>query len=160
MTRPPDPGQPYGPPHPRPGGGGGGLHPQPPPAPRPVGPGQPPPLDADRDFGEPVSPRQGGGFIGALFDVNFNNLITPKLIKHFYVLLLIAITLWNLGQFVLGMNIAGWDDAWAWGVMIMIATPVTWLIEIILWRLILEAIIVRFKGVEYLRIMKDKDGTR
>jgi hypothetical protein len=76
------------------------------------------------------------------------------------VLLLIAITLWNVGQFAVGLAIANWDDGWAWGVMIVIATPFTWLIEILLWRIILETIIVRFKGVEYLRIMKDKDGTR
>jgi hypothetical protein len=155
MTRPTEPGQPYGPPPPRPGGAG-----QPPPPSRPSGPGGPPPGWDYQNVDDARPPSSGKGFFGALFDINFNHLITPKLIKLLYVLLLLAITLWNVGQLALGLTIANWDDGWAWGVMLVIATPVAWLIEILLWRIILEAIIVRFKGVEYLRIMKDKDGTR
>lgn len=160
MTRPTDPGQSYGPPPPRPGGVG-----QPPPParqrPAPGGPGGPPPPGWDyQDFGDARPAGAGKGFFGSLFDTNFNHLVTPKLIKLLYVLLLIGMTLWNVGQFALGLTIANWDDGWAWGVLIIIATPFTWLIEIILWRIILEAVVVRFKGVEYLRIMKDKDGTR
>jgi Domain of unknown function (DUF4282) len=162
MTRPTDPGQPYGPPPPRPPSGAG--QPPPPPAPpppaRPVGPGGPPPGWDYQDFGDARLPSPRKGFFGSLFDANFNYLVTPKLVKLVYILLLIAVTLWNLGQFLLGVRIASWQDGWAWGVMIIIATPILWLIEIILWRIILEAVVVRFKGVEYLRIMKDKDGTR
>jgi hypothetical protein len=161
MTRPTDPGQPYGPPPPRPGPGPGPGGPgRPPPPARPAGPSGPPPGWDYQNVDDARRPSPGKGFFGSLFDVNFNHLVTPKLIKLLYVLLLPAITLWNLGQFAVGLRIASWDDAWAWGVMIIIATPVLWLIEIILWRIILEAVVVRFKGVEYLRIMKDKDGTR
>lgn len=156
MTRPTDPGQPYGPPPPRPGGAGRPAPPPPPGQPRPVGPGGPPPGRDYQDFGEARPSNASKGFFGALFDANFNHLITPKLIKLLYVLLLIAITLWNVGQLALGLAIANWDDGWAWGVILIVATPITWLIEILLWRIILEAIVVRFKGVEYLRIMKDK----
>jgi hypothetical protein len=164
MTRPTDPGQPYGPP-PRPGGAGRPAPPPPPPPPpagqtRPGGPGGPPPGWDTPDFDDARRPTPGKGFFGSLFDANFNYLVTPKLIKLLWVLLLTAISVWNLGQFFLGLRIASWDDGWAWGVMLIIATPVLWLIEIILWRIILEAVVIRFKGVEYLRIMKDKDGTR
>ena len=165
MTRPPDPGQSYGPPPPRPSGPG--QPPQPPLQPSPArptpGPGGLPPgwdYQAFDESNDARRPEAGKGFFGALFDTNFNHLITPKLIKLLYVLLLIVITLWNVGLLALGLAIANWDDGWAWGVMIIIVTPFLWLIGIIFSRIILEAVIVRFKGVEYLRIMKDKDGTR
>jgi hypothetical protein len=162
MTRPSEPGQPYGPPPPRPGGPGQPPPPlqRPQPAPQPGGPVGPQPGWGYQDFEDDRRPGSGKGFFGSLFDTNFNHLVTPNLIKLLYVLLLIAISLWNVGQLALGLTIANWDDGWAWGLMIVIATPIMWLIEIILWRIILEAVIVRFKGVEYLRIIKDKDGTR
>ena len=159
MTRPTDPGQPYGPPPPRRPGGAG----RPPPPARPGGPGGQPPGWDYENYGDPVDerpPTQAKGFMGSLFDLNFNHLVTPRLIKLLYVLLLLAITLWNLGQLMFGFYVATWDDMQGFGPIIIIATPVMWLIEIILWRIILEAVIVRFKGVEYLRIMKDKDGMR
>jgi uncharacterized protein DUF4282 len=159
MTRPTDPGQPYGPPPPRRPGGAG----QPPPPARPGGPSGPPPGWDYQNYGDQVDagpPAPAKGFMGSLFDLNFNHLVTPRLIKLLYVLLLLVITLWNLGQLMFGLYVTTWDDMHGFGPIIIIATPVMWLIEIILWRIILEAVIVRFKGVEYLRIMKDKDGMR
>ncbi|SRR6266545_1669567 len=159
MTRPPDPGQPYGPP-PRPSGAAG----QPRPRPQPGGPGQMPPQGWNYDG--PPAPGPGPaeaatkGFFGSLLDVNFNYLVTPKLIKLFFVSSLVLIGLQSLLMLIVGLKVASWDDGWAWGVMLLIATPFVWLFEVVLVRIFMEAIIVRFKGVEYLRIMKDKDGMR
>jgi len=100
------------------------------------------------------------GFFGSLLDVNFNYLVTPKLIKLFFVSSLVLIGLQSLLMLIVGLKVASWDDGWAWGVMLLIATPFVWLFEVVLVRIFMEAIIVRFKGVEYLRIMKDKDGMR
>lgn len=174
MTRPSDPGQsppsgggrPYGPPppprggpwQPPPGGGAGEPHTnpgRPPSPPAPAGPGAWDYADDSAAAGPPAK-----GFLGSLLDVNFNYLVTPKLIKLFFVLALMLISLQCLVFFALGVWVAGWDNGWAWGVFMIIATPVVWLFEVILVRILMEAIIVRFKGVEYLRIMKDRGEPR
>jgi hypothetical protein len=150
MTRPPDPGHPYGPPPPRPG-------------PRPQPPG-PPPQGWSYD-GALERDAATKGFFGSLLDVNFNYLVTPKLIKLFFVSSLVLIGLQSLLMLIIGLKVASWDDGWAWGVMLIIATPFVWLFEVVLVRIFMEAMVIRFKGVEYLRIMKDRDmkdrdGTR
>ncbi|HEY7488767.1 MAG TPA: DUF4282 domain-containing protein [Streptosporangiaceae bacterium] len=171
MTRPSDPGQsprspgagapgvpgqggrPYGPPPPLGGAPGrpqGGAPGQPPPQRPPAPPGT---WDYEDDSATAVPPSKG--FLGSLLDVNFNYLVTPKLIKLFFVLSLMLISLQCLVFLALGLWIASWDNGWAWGVFLIIATPVVWLFEVVLVRILMEAIIVRFKGVEYLRIMKD-----
>jgi hypothetical protein len=113
--------------------------------------------------GGPVSgaaPPPAKGFFGSLFDADFNFLITPILIKSAFRGSLILIGLQCLLQLALGLWIVSWDNGWAWGVFLIIATPVVYLNEVILVRILLEAIIVHFKGVEYLRIMKDRDELR
>lgn len=100
--------------------------------------------------------RSDKGLVGALFDANFNHLVTPKLIKLWYVLSLVLITLQCLVFLFLGLWIAGWEDFWAWGIIMIIASPLVWLFELLLVRILMEAVVVRFKGVEHLRVIKDK----
>jgi hypothetical protein len=137
----------------------GGPGPQRPPG---AAPPQVPPQGWDYD-GVPDARVAGPapkGFFGSLFDANFNYLVTPKLIKLFYISALILIGFQTLVMLLIGLKVASWDDGWAWGVMLIIATPFVWLFEVVLVRIFMEAIIVRFKGVEYLRIMKDRDKAR
>ncbi|WP_018655772.1 DUF4282 domain-containing protein [Actinomadura flavalba] len=101
-------------------------------------------------------PRTQKGLVGALLDANFDHLVTPKLIKVWYVLALVLITVQCLVVFGFGVWIATWDDFWAWGVILVLTSPVVWLFELIMVRILMEAVIVRFKGVEYLRVIKDK----
>ncbi|REE96035.1 DUF4282 domain-containing protein [Thermomonospora umbrina] len=94
--------------------------------------------------------------MGALLDTNFNHLVTPKLIKLWYVIALLLISLQCLFFLFTGLWMATWDNGWAWGLMLIVATPLVWLFEALLVRIVMEAVVVRFKGVEHLRVIKDK----
>ncbi|POM25066.1 hypothetical protein BTM25_37080 [Actinomadura rubteroloni] len=166
MTQHPEPGQHpsaqgpganYGPPPPR--------HPhQPPrpPQPGPAGPPPPPPGRASGAFPAPerfqpaAPPPAEKGLIGALFDANFDYLVTPKLVKVFYILALMLITLSALMVVGAGIWISQLRNGWLVGLLVMCAGPVVWLFEMLLARLFLEAVVVRFKIAEYLRVIKDK----
>jgi hypothetical protein len=105
------------------------------------------------------APPPTKGFLSSLLDVNFNYLVTPKLIKLFYVLALLLITLSALAVFAIGLWIAQLRNGWLLGLLVILCSPLVWFFEAVLARIFMEAIIVRFKGVEYLRIMKDKDAS-
>ncbi|SEG43691.1 protein of unknown function [Thermomonospora echinospora] len=94
--------------------------------------------------------------IGALLDTRFDHLVTPKLIRLWYVVALLLISMQCLVFLALGLWILTWEDGWAWGLMTVIATPLVWLFEALMVRIVMEAVVVRFKGVEHLRVIKDK----
>ncbi|WP_026413988.1 DUF4282 domain-containing protein [Actinomadura oligospora] len=161
MTHPSDPGQsqppghPYGPPPPPPSGTQ-----QPPPSYH-----QPGPLPGPRAStpGHATGPQQAWvpiprekGLLGGLLDANFDTLVTPKLIKFWYVLAILLISVQCLAFLLLGLKIATWDDFWAWGVIMAVSSPFVWLFELLMVRILMEAVMVRFKGVEYLHVIKDK----
>jgi hypothetical protein len=163
MTHPSDHGQPQRPPAPGPPGG-----PYVPPArpqqqpgygpgPRPSDTGPQPWQQAQRDWrlGDSAAPVEKG-VIGALFDVNFNHLVTPKLIKVCYVLALMLVSLSALIVVVIGLWIFQLRNGWLLGLLVMLSAPVVWTFEAILVRIFMEAVVVRFKGVEHLRAIKDK----
>jgi len=100
-------------------------------------------------------PREKGVF-GALLDTRFEHLVTPKLIRLWYIVALLLITLQCTIFLFLGLWIASWDDGWAWGVIMMLASPLVWLFEALMVRILMEAVVVRFKGVEHLRVIKEK----
>jgi uncharacterized membrane protein len=49
---------------------------------------------------------------------------------------------------------------WLLGLAAFIFTPLMWLFEVILVRIFMEAVIVRFKGVEHLRDLKERSPIR
>ncbi|MFC6878322.1 MULTISPECIES: DUF4282 domain-containing protein [Actinomadura] len=164
MTHPSDPGQPHhpqpAPPPPRPPGGPTPYGP--PPQTRP-GPG-PVPGPRPSDTGQTPVPQGGWvppertdkGLFGALLDANFDYLVTPKLIKVFYILALLLISLFALMVVALGIWVAQLRNGWLLGLLIMLSSPVMWFFQAILARIFMEAVVVRFKGVEHLRVIKDK----
>ncbi|MBW8481481.1 DUF4282 domain-containing protein [Actinomadura sp. PM05-2] len=107
--------------------------------------------------GEWVPPQKTEkGVLGALFDANFNHLVTPKLIKAFYLLTLLLITLNALIVLGFGLWVMGLRNGWFLGLLIILCSPVVWLFEALLCRLFMEAVVVRFKSAEHLRVIKDK----
>lgn len=104
--------------------------------------------------------RPGGpedkGFLGALLDTNFDHLVTPKLIRLCYVLALLLVTLSALIVLVIGVWVFQLRNGWLLGLLIMLSAPVVWIFEAVLVRIFMEAVVVRFKGVEHLRAIKDK----
>ncbi|MFF0519512.1 DUF4282 domain-containing protein [Actinomadura nitritigenes] len=163
MTHPSDPGQSPRPPGPPSGPGGGPYGPPPQQQPGPVPGPRPPgtygtgPYQQPQGWQPPSRGSQEKGLISALFDANFNHLVTPKLIKLFYVLSLLLISLSALLVVVIGIWVMGLRNGWLLGLVIICASPVIWFFEAILARIFMEAMVVRFKEVEYLRIIKDKD---
>ncbi|GGV15237.1 hypothetical protein GCM10010182_40120 [Actinomadura cremea] len=168
------PGGPYGPPpppHPQQHPGTGPIpipNPRPPAAPpgRQHGQGpQNPNQTGPGPYGSgPQVPPQGWvppertekGALGALFDANFDSLVTPKLIKLFYIVSMLLISLQCLVFLGVGLWIAGWDSGYGWGIIMIVASPLVWLFEMLIVRIFMEAVVVRFKSTEYLRIIKDK----
>ena len=96
------------------------------------------------------------GFLGALLDTNFDHLVTPKLIRLCYVLALLLVTLSALIVLVVGVWVFQLRNGWLLGLLIMLSAPVVWIFEAVLVRIFMEAVVVRFKGVEHLRAIKDK----
>ncbi|WP_395104304.1 DUF4282 domain-containing protein [Actinomadura sp. SCN-SB] len=109
-----------------------------------------------REEWAPPPPRTDKGLFGALFDADFDHLITPKLVKLWYVLGLLLITLQCVILMGFGLWVATWDDWWAWGLILAVASPLVWLFELLLVRIFMEAVVVRFKQADYLRAIKDK----
>jgi hypothetical protein len=116
--------------------------------------GAPPSPQPQQEWTPPE--RTEKGFFAALLDANFNHLITPKLVKLFYILSLLLITLSALMVVACGIWVAQLRNGWLLGLLIMLSAPVIWIFEVILARIFMEAVVVRFKGVEHLRVIKDK----
>jgi hypothetical protein len=156
MTRPPDPGQP--PPRRPPPGAPGGRPYGPPPGARPGGqPGGPRPVPPQTQPEARYGPERKG-LLGTLLNTDFEELVTPKLIKVFYTVILAIVTVWALLMLAIGLWV--FQYGWLLTVAAFVFVPPSWLAVMILVRVFMEGIIVHFKGVEYLRVMKDRDGTR
>ncbi|GGQ22392.1 hypothetical protein GCM10010187_43600 [Actinomadura coerulea] len=168
MTNPPDPGHPprpqapggpggpYGPP---PGGPAGPFPPGPGPGPGSVpGPRPPGPASGFQDppqgWAPPPGPPGERNLLGALFDLNFDTMITTRVVKILYVLALIPITLFSLLMAVYGM--AWLDDSAALGLMLLLGSPFAWLFGVFATRIAMEFVVNQFKISEYLRAIKDK----
>ncbi|XRQ11794.1 DUF4282 domain-containing protein [Actinomadura welshii] len=175
MTNPSDPGHPHRPPAPgQPGGPGGqgdpyGPPPQPQqpgavPGPRPPGPPPGPPQDQPPWTPPPRDPK-GKGVVGALFDMNFDHMVTPKVVKIIYALALIPITLVALTMAWFGL--AYLDQEYPGGegegfvamvgLILLLSAPFVWILQVLMTRIFLEFVINQFKIGEYLRAIKDKD---
>jgi hypothetical protein len=111
-------------------------------------PQQQPPVE------QPVPPRKKG-FFGALLDTKFDAMVTPMLIRGFYLLALAIITMFSLAVFLLIWGLAGDDtygDAPAWPFIVaVIFTPVFWLFQVLIVRMALEFVINQFKITEELQ---------
>jgi hypothetical protein len=118
----------------------------------------PPPGWGPEPQPEPGYGPERKGLLGTLFDTDFDELITPRLIKAFYTLMLTMATIWAVLMLVIGLWL--FQYGWLLTVAAFIFVPPGWLGAMILTRLFMEGIIVHFKGVEYLRVLKDRDGTR
>jgi hypothetical protein len=147
---PPYPGPP---PHP---GEHGPYQAQQPGAPWQGGPGhfqqhQPPP-------GYPAARNKG--LFGALFDIDFNDMVSTRLIKAFYVLAILLISLTSLFILLVGL----WALQFGWGryfgVFLVPAAPLLWLFELVVVRMVLEFVINQFKITEHLKAMREREGLR
>ncbi|WP_250903811.1 DUF4282 domain-containing protein [Actinomadura sp. NEAU-AAG7] len=91
---------------------------------------------------------------GALFDTNFDHMVTAQMIKIIYRLALALITLFALVMAWYGVAFLEWNQAL--GIGTLLATPIVWMFQLLTVRMALEFLINQFKISEYLRIIKDK----
>ncbi|MFI0483676.1 DUF4282 domain-containing protein [Actinomadura sp. 9N215] len=145
------PGDPYGPPPPPPQQ----QHPGAVPGPRPPGPGFGP-QDRQQEWTPPYPrERAGKGVVGTLFDMNFDHMITAKVVKIVYMLALVPITL--VALVLAWYGLAYLEEGSTVGLVLLLTTPFIWLLQVLVTRMVLEFVINQFKISEYLRAIKDKD---
>ena len=100
-------------------------------------------------------PQQQGtstakGFMASLFDFGFNSFVTPKVVKVIYVLMMIL-----LGLGALLFAITAFRASPVFGVIsLFILCPLFFLVELALWRIVLELFIVIFRIADDLRIIR------
>jgi hypothetical protein len=137
----------------------------------PYGPGQqggwpqqPPQPHYQQAYRPPTGRRLDNdkGFFGALFDFSFDTFIAPKLVKFLYVLSLIITTVYAIGLLIAGLlNIAsGRSSATLVGLLLIVLSPVIWLVGLIVTRLYLELAIVMFKISDDIKDIRDNGAIR
>ncbi len=92
------------------------------------------------------------GIIASIFDLSFSHFITPKIQRFLYILLLIASGLAALGVLGAALGMAGGFFGKIGA--LLVGVPVAGLVFLLLamyFRVIMEILIVVFKGVDYLR---------
>lgn len=96
------------------------------------------------------------GLVSSLFDLTFEHLITPKIQKFLYALLLVGAGIAGITVFVtvfgMGSGFFGKVGGLIGG---LIAGPLCFLLLAMYFRVLMEILIVMFKGVEYLHEIKD-----
>lgn len=93
--------------------------------------------------------------VGALFDLNFDSMVTAKIIKIIYVLAMVPISLVSLTLAWYGLAYIEQEYA-VLGLVALVSAPLLWLLQVLMTRVVLEFMINQFKISEYLRAIKDK----
>ncbi|MFC4050393.1 DUF4282 domain-containing protein [Actinomadura syzygii] len=101
------------------------------------------------------SEQRRTGVLAALLETNFNAMVTPSIVKTIYVLTLIVVSLECLAILLFGVWLFQ-GGAWLSGLITVLCTPFVWLLQMLVTRVLMEAVVVRFKQAEYLRVIKDK----
>jgi len=127
-------------------------------------PGQGAPGQAGPGFGGPSQPMgrpmmesqaaDARGFLSALFDFSFTSFVTTRIIKVFYVLILIVVLLSAL-SFTYDMFRV---SALVGLLTLVIGDPLFIVLVMASSRLVLEAFVVRIRIAEDVRAMRERDG--
>jgi hypothetical protein len=89
------------------------------------------------------------GFFQSLFDLEFKELVTKRIVSTLFVISIIVSAL-----FALGIIIDGFTDSFFWGlVKLIIVAPLVFLLQVTFARVILEVVMVVFKISENIAIM-------
>jgi hypothetical protein len=106
------------------------------------------------------APRKGKGFFGALLDVNFDEMVSTRLIKVFYVLAILLISLTSLFMLLVGLWALQFNWGKYFGVFLVPAAPLLWLFELVIVRMVLEFMINQFKITEHLKAIRERQRLR
>jgi len=83
------------------------------------------------------------GFIGSIFDLSFTEFVTTRIIKFIFV---VAIIIAAIGSFAL--IVGGFMDGFFKGLVILIISPIIFLLYVLISRMWLEMTIVIFRIAE------------
>ncbi len=97
--------------------------------------------------------HQSKGFLASLFDVSMQEMVTPKIIRVFYIIGLIGIALGALGTIV-GALFAAFDNGFGAFLLAVIGAPIGAFIAVIMLRVYLELIILLFNIYDQLKEIK------
>jgi len=103
---------------------------------------------------EPMSTGEAKGLLGSLFDFSFTNLITIKIIRFVYALIVILYTLAALGFFIAGLASGSTIGVFA----ALILVPIGYLVYLILARIGMEILIVVFRIGDDVRAIRTGGG--
>jgi Domain of unknown function (DUF4282) len=96
------------------------------------------------------------GFVSALFDFSFSSLVTPKVIKGLYLLIVIVVGLSALA-FAISMLAA----SLLFGLLVLVVgVPLYCLVTIALYRVLLEFFMVIFRMAEDIRALRERGDLR
>lgn len=98
---------------------------------------------------------QAKGFFGALFEISFQNFVTTRIVSIIYVIAIVVAGLSALGNFIFGISLlvsstsafVGAGVA-VLGIVVILLTPVVFIVEVIVARVLLETVIVLFRIAE------------
>jgi len=96
---------------------------------------------------------QDKGFLGTLFDFSFSEFITTKVIKFILGLAMVVNAILTIGVIVGAFRVG-----WLGGIVVLILSPLIYLIMMLISRIYLELIIVIFRIAENLIAIRDKLG--
>jgi hypothetical protein len=134
----------------------------PPPPPHLGGPWQGPPPGHGMPPQPPsppaYAPRGDKGIFGALFDLNFDHMVTTRLIKISYAMAMVVYSLIALVMLLFAWSFSAWNKPLA--LATLVATPIFWIAGLLSTRLILEFVINQFKITEHLKAMREREGLR
>lgn len=99
------------------------------------------------------------GFVGSLFDFSFSSFVTPTIIKIIYGLMLLAVALYTLAVFimgVIGIFSGGGGASVIMGIaMIIVGCPLVLVIGTIVMRIYAELLVIVFRIAETLTDIKN-----
>ena len=102
--------------------------------------------------GAPQQVAESKGFFGSLFDFSFRSLVTTKIIKVLYVLILVLAVVSALVYTIIAFKVSP-----GFGFLtLVIGDPLFIIIVMAFWRLVLEAFIVVFRISEDIRAMRER----
>jgi len=98
---------------------------------------------------------QDKGFLGTLFDFSFSEFITTKVIKVLLGLAMIANAI-----ITIAMIVGAFQAGWLGGILVIILSPLIYLVLMLFSRIYLELIIVIFRIAENLMAIREKLGAK
>ncbi|GAA3199729.1 DUF4282 domain-containing protein [Actinocorallia longicatena] len=104
------------------------------------------------------APVRRKGLVGALLDTKFDAMVTPMLVRAFYMLALTVISLQCAFFLILGLVVVEKDWGWVWGLLMIGVSPLVWLVEALGTRMALEFVINQFKITEELQKIRRSTG--